>query len=105
MTPITAARTLLQIRWTVQRRTVAPRFVTHCRQPQGEKRRKINKRKACLMLSGEKRNNLFIISILPQAERAAVMLTRLSKEADRKLWMWEEEQMMEHLFRVIKIDH
>lgn len=43
------------------------------------------------MLSGEKRNNLFIISVLAEAERAAVMLTRLLKEVDRKLWMWEEE--------------
>lgn len=38
-----------------------------------------------------RRNNLFIISQLAEAQRAADMLTRLSGKADRRMWMWEEE--------------
>ena len=38
-----------------------------------------------------RRNNLFIISQLAEAQRAADMLTRLSGKADGRMWMWEEE--------------
>lgn len=38
-----------------------------------------------------RRNNLFIISLLAEAQRAADMLTRLSGRADRRMWLWEDE--------------
>lgn len=34
-----------------------------------------------------RRNNLFIISPLAEAQRAVDMLTRLSGKADRRMWM------------------
>lgn len=39
-----------------------------------------------------RRNNLFIISLLAEAQSAVDMLTRLSGKADRRMWMWEEEE-------------
>lgn len=47
-------------------------------------------RKAVIDAKWTRRNILFIISLLAEAQRTVDMLTRLSGKADRRMWKWEE---------------